>query len=492
MHVLIMSATFFPFLLIILHVAGIGLLTSQLRQAPTDDNNTDSELPDSHLQSSMRIAICLTGQLLRLEVISKIKNLIAYNSVHLGHKVDVFILLDNDIIEAKQTYWRHDYSNSIYRNMTTKTLRKYFEKNVVKYVAQQRAQLQGNEHQHVIFPIKVRVILSPPVQANYTILRGKVPVGDKTGPSGDGMLTVGDFEPAGVRFQNNMRWMGALRSCVKWVQQTEQQQQWFYDIVIRLRDDSYLLGPWPITVEKYEGAFVTAGISSSFGVNDHNFAIDRRWADTVLRGITEDYYFNETLDMYSWTNTEHRIFKILTSKDIPIRTTDVCEQPITHLRGMINESHWRLHPTYSNHLVLSCRDQEPKPDLKLPVNDKNISQNEFTSSLSSRENSVGGSLHTVSAIPPVSWFSWVDIASWWRGSNSRNSVERIRRNLAVSSKRSEKGDKGSDTGDIGNNKIVDTINNNGGKKVSSVDAIRPCCLPEWMEVLSSGGAKVVS
>lgn len=44
---------------------------------------------------------------------------------------------------------------------------------------------------------------------------------------------------------------------------------------MRVRDDSYLLAPWPIA-DSYRGAFVTASISSAFGVNDHNFAVDRR------------------------------------------------------------------------------------------------------------------------------------------------------------------------------------------------------------------------
>ena len=126
----------------------------------------------------------------------------------------------------------------------------------------------------------------------------------------EGPRVTGDQEPAEARFQNNMRWMSGLRDCVKWVQATEHHQGWFYDLVVRLRDDTYVFGPWLLTPEKYKGAFVTAQIASNFGVNDHNFVVDRYWADPVLRGLTEDYYFNETLDDRKWLNPEHRIYDV--------------------------------------------------------------------------------------------------------------------------------------------------------------------------------------
>ena len=305
-------------------------------------------------RKNLRIAVCLTGQLLRLEILTKLRYLIAHNSVNLGHKIDLFVLLDNDKLEAKQTFWRHDYSNSPYRNMTTRLLRKHLEEQVKLSISNLTAQSPNQNRTRTPLHPTIRVNLSPLTQSNYTIRDGKVPVGDKTGPNGEGLPTVGDFEPAADRFQNNMRWLAGLRDCVKWVERSEYERKWFYDVVIRLRDDSYFLGPWSIDAETYKGAFVTAAVAPNFGVNDHNFAIDRRWADSVFRGVIEDYYFNETLDMYSWPNTEHRIYKILTTKQVPIRTVGVCDHPVAHLRGRINATHWRLHPTYSQLMVLAC------------------------------------------------------------------------------------------------------------------------------------------
>ena len=75
----------------------------------------------------------------------------------------------------------------------------------------------------------------------------------------------------------------------------EQQQGWHYDYLVRLRDDTYALGPWVVD-DSYAGALTSSSSGNFNGINDHNFIVDRAYADTLLRGLTEDYYFNATLE----------------------------------------------------------------------------------------------------------------------------------------------------------------------------------------------------
>ena len=307
--------------------------------------------------SKLKVAICLTGQLLRLELLSKIRNFVVYNAMAKGHKMDLFVLLDNNMEEAHQTYWRYDYaSESLYRNFTSKKLRMYIEKHIGEAVTR-LGQLNHQHHFQQLKPpttsMTVRVRLQPPAQTNFTAVKGIIPVDIKTGPF-QGPRVEGDKEPAETRFQNNMRWMAGLRECTRWMQTTEHHQGWFYDLVVRLRDDSYVFGPWLLTSEKYKGAFVTAQIAANFGVNDHNFVVDREWADTVFRGITEDYYFNESLDNTHWINPEHRIYEVAKTKNVPFRFNDVCEMPLVPLRGKKSSTHWRIHSTYKQNLLDDC------------------------------------------------------------------------------------------------------------------------------------------
>jgi hypothetical protein len=73
---------------------------------------------------SLDIAICLTGQLARLELLSKIRNIFIPNAI-LGHRVHVFAILDNNITNVKQTYYRFDYSDNVYNNMNAYQLQRF-------------------------------------------------------------------------------------------------------------------------------------------------------------------------------------------------------------------------------------------------------------------------------------------------------------------------------------------------------------------------------
>jgi hypothetical protein len=58
----------------------------------------------------LKIAFCVTGQLARLELLSKIAHIFVPNA-KMGHLVHLFMLLD-DTPEVKQTFWRYDYTNT--------------------------------------------------------------------------------------------------------------------------------------------------------------------------------------------------------------------------------------------------------------------------------------------------------------------------------------------------------------------------------------------
>ena len=155
------------------------------------------------------------------------------------------------------------------------------------------------------------------------------------------------------QFYTNYSQKKGLRDCVKWVQRTEQEQKWFFDLVVRLRDDTLALGPW-ILDSSYLG-FLTSAKSGNFrGINDHNFVVDREWADKLLRGLVEDYYFNSSLENVMWGSAEMRVRQMAEAYNIPMRTKNICEQPLIPLRGLVNESHWRLHPLYVRHFDGDC------------------------------------------------------------------------------------------------------------------------------------------
>jgi hypothetical protein len=210
------------------------------------------------------------------------------------------------------------------------------------------------------------VRLEKPGQPYFQIVGGMIPVESKKIVNVEyerehGLLGAGDgVEPASQRFQNNMRWLGGLRDCVKWVMQTEFEQKQFYDVVVRLRDDTLAFGKWKFYQERYLGALTSARVGSFRGVNDHNFVIDRRWADILFRGLTEDYYFNSTFEKVMWGNPESRIYMLASANHIPIKNATVCEEPLIPLRGRHNDTHWLLHNQYRDNLLAECGNRKQR------------------------------------------------------------------------------------------------------------------------------------
>ena len=165
-----------------------------------------AEAGNDNNDKKMRIAFCLTGQLARLELLSKIKNIIVPN-VKAGHTVHLFMLLDNEK-DVKQTYWRYDYSGTPYINYNTKKMEDFIEKKTSPYK-------MGDK-------FLARVRLEPRSQDEFEVVDGFVPVDRKEVNCQHTVCGRGEnvdgAEEAYSRFQNNLSWMLGLRDCVKWMQ----------------------------------------------------------------------------------------------------------------------------------------------------------------------------------------------------------------------------------------------------------------------------------
>ena len=171
------------------------LLSSCIYTASTGSTSKKSE--------PLKIAFCLTGQLARLELWSKLSNIVIPN-VKAGHTVHLFTLLDNQVEQVKQTFWRYDYSEAPFTNYDEKKLQSYIKKKT--------------ESANLGDKFVSRIRLEPPAQMNFPVVDGFVPVEDKVmakqhvSKDGAGKNDEG-MEPAADRFQNNLRWMaGSLYS----------------------------------------------------------------------------------------------------------------------------------------------------------------------------------------------------------------------------------------------------------------------------------------
>ena len=179
--------------------AAANASTSTNEQGKSSTSPEDVETTKPFNESKpLRIAFCVNGQLARLELYSKIKNIFIPNA-RIGNLVHVFIYLDNEVNNVKQTYWNYDYSNSLYGSHSRKE---------IKAIVDDAATVTGFRNR-----IRTRVLLQPPPRHIFPVNNnGTVPVNDKPFTGHDGPHDL--FETAASRFQNNMRWMAGEKQSI--------------------------------------------------------------------------------------------------------------------------------------------------------------------------------------------------------------------------------------------------------------------------------------
>ena len=171
-----------------------------LRQL-TSPINHKKRLDTIQTPKPVRIAFCISGQLARLEILSKIKNVIIKNA-EVGHTTHVFIFLDDDVQNVKQTYWRFDYNSSLYGMYKPSDLKELIDASIK----------ESKNHEKMKTFVRFE---APPRNVFEVFYNESVPVSDKAYSGHDGPKD--NFEPAVSRFQNNMRWMAGLRECARFV-----------------------------------------------------------------------------------------------------------------------------------------------------------------------------------------------------------------------------------------------------------------------------------
>ena len=179
-----------------------GDINEAVRQRRLTSPIADQErLNPTQTLKPLRIAFCITGQLARLEILSKIKNVLLKNA-EVGHTPHVFIFLDDDVQNVKQTYWRYDYKSSLYGMYKPSDLKELIDTSI--------KELKNHEKMKTFVRFE-----APPRNVFEVFYNESVPVSDKAYSGHDGPKD--NFEPAVSRFQNNMRWMAGLRECARFV-----------------------------------------------------------------------------------------------------------------------------------------------------------------------------------------------------------------------------------------------------------------------------------
>jgi hypothetical protein len=265
--------------------------------------------------ASPRFAICLNGQLRRLELGSKIHNMLVPN-LRLGVEIDLFVLLD-PAVTVKQSTKGVNLNTAMFNRVSPHELRAMIVNHTLKQLS------SGVE-----FNVFVEYLSTS--NHTYEMVGNVTPV------------TIGGID----RFEMNFAMLASIRECARHVFARETADGKFYDFVIRLREDSYIFSPWILDISLYKNSIADIKAGGQGGLNDHTLIVARRWADQMFRGPIEDYYLHSNGSAFG--NTERLLFQTALANNIPISWLHLCELPLIPLRGLLNSTHWKLHDAYAS------------------------------------------------------------------------------------------------------------------------------------------------
>ena len=283
----------------------------------------------------INVAICVTGQLSRLELGTKIDNLVVPNlKRNLG--VQLFILLDNEVTDIKVT--KHPERFTAKSPIYGKDIKgKNMEQMIWRYVNSTEI-IDGDKR------FTVRVRLEAPKRNKFVLTSNTIPVC----PVGKNYceyraLTKRGEKSALERFQNHMRWQANLRECMKWVQAIELDEHMFFDHVMRVREDTYIFAKFILYTSSFQDSIVSLAANDYEGMNDHDFIVDRKFADVMFRGVAEDYYFQEGLNSSHgehWGSPELLLHRMAEFYNVRVKKKSLCIFPCVAIYRRTNFTHF--------------------------------------------------------------------------------------------------------------------------------------------------------
>lgn len=291
------------------------------------------------LADADRFAICVVGQLARLELASKINRLFV-PALRDGHELGVFFYLDGSAaVQMTAVEAAGSFSAGLYDGLKARDIKRWVVKHVVDAVPTAEANLTVEATLHN-WPAQHYVVVPP--RANVTDLRppvdAKLRVKGVKGTLGNASVSAHD------RFQMHFTQLAHNRECMKRVTHAELRRGAFYHAVVRLRDDAFVFAPWRL--QRTPG-LLTVQAASMGGVNDHAYLVQRRYADEVLRSPIESYYLDSRITGSHWGLNEHLMARVARSHLVPVHASSVCELPQISHRGLLNATHWRVQASYA-------------------------------------------------------------------------------------------------------------------------------------------------
>lgn len=276
---------------------------------------------------SHNVALCVTGQLSRLELDSKIKQFILPNIAR-GHKIHLFMSMykhssnrvnsEADQVQKSPNMLVNSRGQTDIDFLNASTVKRRTNAKPLVYNVSQLVAISG------AYKYDVTVDLNKNRMDFHQIHKRVASLGADKGKKIDPL----------VRENLHMSQWINTRRCMELIEQQEVAQRSYFDVVVRMRDDVFVFEPM-ILPDDATDFLITPKCFTWNGLNDAIYIIGRRWASQFFRSFAEDYYINYNQLHPENTkfngNPEHWALHHADKYAIPRRHASMCEIPALQL-----------------------------------------------------------------------------------------------------------------------------------------------------------------
>jgi len=266
-------------------------------------------LVSSNSAPRKKVAFCVTGQLGRLELESKVKNIFLANAEEYSVTVVMSLGSGPPRFNSQGDLW----APSPYSHFSPQQLVSAIHHLHDTYALNNNSNnKEGKTEEYVGKKFKVEVEV-------YDYRELEDGTWDKWLETNPSLCLSPDCSPFTAAHFGHY---ASVSRCMRTLEQVELQRGEKFDTVVRLREDTYALGEWKLTRD-YDKTLTTLGLFSFGGLCDITYVVSREFASQLLHGLLDfrlpHKIFTLPDDLRYPPNSENWLANVVSFLNIPTR-----------------------------------------------------------------------------------------------------------------------------------------------------------------------------
>ena len=130
-----------------------------------------------------------------------------------------------------------------------------------------------------------------------------------------------------TRLQHHLSQFAHMRTCAQLIERREVAARWHYDVILKMRDNTVAVAPFVLGMAHAVGHARTKRCIEWGGYNDKAMVVPRRFMDGALRGPSEDFFLVRDIGR-GITNSERLLRAVLDRRGVRVQRVSASELPL--------------------------------------------------------------------------------------------------------------------------------------------------------------------